>query len=374
MSCQVVKVSNNECCTSPAKFKIISTNVLCCGRHIMPEYNNINNTKHKIGDILYIDDIVEFKKEKSLNNNQNIEDLNSTRSIDMPTQTINNEEITRINSTISDFIQDKYNVSCDILDKLNKDKKIRIFNCHIDNKDYIIKIGSDTESIEHIYFEFCIYRNFESQNDIVELLQINGKQAYHRIFKQWAFIIYEKHGIPLSTYITDQNPLTNTVIENMFNIISNIHTNKVVCSFMSPSKFIINPETQKIRFYDLSNVMLWADMFDDAIPQKETEELPTKLTALHYCSRNANNKKTTSRIDDFESLIYIILTLMNYPLPWMKSTTNVSVAKQKEEFMALPPVDIPDAVYPIIEIINITNFQEKPNYNELKKLFLEILD
>jgi hypothetical protein len=39
----------------------------------MIEYNSINNTKHKISDILYIDDIVEYKKTQSFNNNQNIQ-------------------------------------------------------------------------------------------------------------------------------------------------------------------------------------------------------------------------------------------------------------------------------------------------------------
>ncbi len=374
MSCGVINASNNKSCSSPAKFMIISINKLCCGRHIMMEYNSINNTKHKISNILYIPDICEYKNTNSFNNNNNIIDNIQDIVDNMPSTSINMEEINRINNIISEFIQNKYNVECDILDKINKDKKIRIFKCTIDNKPFLIKIGSDPESIEQIYIEFCIYRNFESQDDIIELLQINGKQAYHRIFNQWAFIIYNPHGIALPAYINEHRAIDNGIIENMFDVIEFIHSNKVVCSLMSPDKFIINETTKKIKFYDLSNALLWSDMFDDAIPQKELHELPSKLKSLYYCSRNANNKKTTSRIDDFESLVYIILTLINYKLPWSRSTTNVSVAKQKEEFILMPPVDIPEAIYPIIEIIKTTNFQEKPNYVELKKLFLEILE
>ena len=376
MNCQSFK-SNGDQCISEAKYVITSNYRYYCGRHIMSEYNFTNSTKYKIKDIPTISDI------SLIQTNNLIQDIK-------PSQVINHavDIFNSVNRDITDYINLEFSTNCIILDKINTSKKIRLYNFKINNTSastYIIKIVSDSELIESLYYEYCMYQKIYSDapetdnNKFVNIITHNNKLLYHRSFKHWIFIVYEKYGEPITTRILNCHSngvnftISQELLEQMFNIIQLLHSKSIVYPELTPSKFLIN-ENNIIKLANLYNTILWSDIFNDAIEQKDLiDSIQSRSTELiSFCSINYNNKKTTSRIDDFESLLYIIMYLKNIDLPWNNATSNTQIRDCKIEFINNPPHYLNSNILEIIKIIRDNHFQQKPNYNKLKSLFIQL--
>lgn len=376
MNCQAFK-SNGDQCIADAKYVVINKYRYYCGRHIMSEYNFANSTKYKLKDISNISDIM------LIQTNKLIQDIK-------PSQAINNtiDLFNSVNNEITEYINLEFDTNCIILDKINTSKKIRLYNFKIDSSEtstYIIKIIADPELIDSLYYEYCMYQKIYEHSDtnetdkFVNIITHNNKLMYHRLFKHWVFIVYEKYGEPITTKILNchSNGVNFTVsqdlIEQMYNIIQLLHSKSIVYSELTPSKFLID-ENNIIKLANLYNTILWSDIFNDAIEQKDLiDSNKSKSTELiNFGSINYNNKKTTSRIDDFESLLYIIMYLKGIELPWTNATSNTQIRDCKIEFINNPPHYLNSNILEIIKIIRDNHFQQKPNYNKLKSLFIQL--
>ena len=240
----------------------------------MSEYNFANSTKYKLKDIPSISDIM------LIQTNKLIQDIK-------PSQVINNtiDMSNSINNEITEYINLEFDTNCIILDKINTSKKIRLYNFKINSSDtstYIIKIISDPELIDSLYYEYCMYQKIyehpdtseADNNKFVNIITHNNKLLYHRLFKHWVFIVYEKYGEPITTKILNCHSngvnftISQELLEQMFNIIQLLHSKSIVYPELTPSKFLIN-ENNIIKLANLYNTILWSDIFNDAIEQKD---------------------------------------------------------------------------------------------------------
>jgi hypothetical protein len=378
MRCQAFKVNGDQC-LADAKYVIIDKCQYYCGKHIMPEYNFRHNTNYKLVDISKINNITKIQ-------------MNTL----IQTPIINQDVVVQhnihdqINNKIIEFIKNEFNINCIILDKINKLNKERLYIFKLNklignNTKYIIKIISDTDYMENIYLEYCVYQKLMNNIDdtdkskFVQIVSCNNKLMYHRNFGHWAFIVYEMYGKTIPNHILDNHSegkdssISQNIIEQMFEIIKYSHIKFIIHPELTPSKFLIDNDIVKLA--NLANSTLWADIFNDAIPQKDLSETTAKFTnheLITFCSYNFNQKKTTSRIDDFESLLYITMYLKQIPLPWGNLTSNAQIRESKFAFITKPPDHLNLNILNIIKVLQDTHFQQRPNYNLLKKLFLEI--
>ena len=99
-----------------------------------------------------------------------------------------------------------------------------------------------------------------------------------------------------------------------------------------------------------------------------------------YASRNALRGNQLSRRDDIESFMYMILYFLSKRLPWQGTKARTITARYKKIFIAKNNFKykefckkFPKEIITFIEYVFLLKFNEKPNYEYMKKLFKTIL-
>ena len=120
------------------------------------------------------------------------------------------------------------------------------------------------------------------------------------------------------------------------------------------------------------NVSFWIDTHGEF----KSEDLPSRGTNFPLtASRRIHAKKAAGRYDDFESLLYLILTIKSKILPWDEATAIRDSNHQKKCFLEDPSLYLKssDSLNEICDLIIHSQFDERPNYERLTTLFEEIL-
>jgi hypothetical protein len=125
----------------------------------------------------------------------------------------------------------------------------------------------------------------------------------------------------------------------------------------------------KIKIFNLANCNKWCNSQEDTI--EKDINLSYYVNHIHTCCINNNKNLVSTRVGDFESLIYIILKLQNIKLPWDNCKCNKKIAQYKKKFLTniKDNEDIPLPIQDIISYIDKFDSFNKPNYTLLEKLF-----
>ena len=104
---------------------------------------------------------------------------------------------------------------------------------------------------------------------------------------------------------------------------------------------------------------------------------------LRYASVNAHMHSQLSRRDDIESILYLVIFLIKFKLPWssidFKNMGREQIAEVIKESKLNTPEEIvckglPVQLTEILKYIRRLNFKEQPSYLNIRKLLLSILD
>jgi hypothetical protein len=97
-----------------------------------------------------------------------------------------------------------------------------------------------------------------------------------------------------------------------------------------------------------------------------------------FCSKNAFLKQTLSRRDDIISLVYLLIYLVDSKLPWInrevpeagmyRYISKFKRERQLQEFLT----DKSKMMQPLLQIANLLEFDEKPDYRKMKFLLQKI--
>lgn len=94
-----------------------------------------------------------------------------------------------------------------------------------------------------------------------------------------------------------------------------------------------------------------------------------------FCSPNALNNKSTSRRDDFLSLLYILIFLLTLKVPFMEG--NIDEPEREAQYRHEKNSQKPDQFCKELDCMQLLefaeetysySFKEKPNYNKLRFL------
>ena len=94
-----------------------------------------------------------------------------------------------------------------------------------------------------------------------------------------------------------------------------------------------------------------------------------------FCSANATGGFEHSRKDDLESAGYVMIFLLNkFNLPWAKALDTNSVKEIKEKTTEEELCkNLPKAFCDYMKYVKRLKFEEDPNYNYLRGLFIDLL-
>jgi hypothetical protein len=165
-------------------------------------------------------------------------------------------------------------------------------------------------------------------------------------------------------------------VEHMCGLLETLHNNRICHGNLNNGTigFLEADDPTSARLTSSTEITLWRDMYGRYIP--ETQAL-VKTTNHKYACIRASMHNTTSRYDDFESLLYLMLDLQGTILPWSNIQSARRMLQAKKDFISNPEVFVSDhrsvdVISQLCEMINMGAFDSMPDYKVLTPLFKRV--
>jgi len=215
--------------------------------------------------------------------------------------------------------------------------------------------------------------------NIEELVYGAGVSTCHTLVDEYAYMLMKLYNEPISEVA--KSSLTFEQIKyvgvQLLNVLETIHSTGNLYNDLKPDNILlkdtkadmINENTGKFEvvLVDFGVCTQWRNFKNEVLEAGESSPVGTDM----FASINSNSSKKTSRVDDIECLIYILLYLHNKAiLPWSNATSLQQILRQKTNLL-IGPDDVPTYLSKMLEMIKNHHFQDKPNYNKLKQFLTQ---
>jgi len=273
----------------------------------------------------------------------------------------------------------------EILFDLNKDKEIifinkgafgTVYKIFLDDKYYALKIQYLNNDIKNIiYYEYLLLsQHFNNCDNIVKLY--NGKKSYYCKNNEYSYIITEL----LYETLEDRKQRYQFTIDKikeigiqLIQIIKYIHDKKYLYIDLKPENIMfINENENVIKLIDFNCCSKYinhlSEFYNNSI-------IKGPIGNMIYSSININKSYSGIRIDDIESILWILLYLLDYDIikNIKKAKKNNKIITLKENFInnINGEQNIHDFIIYFVNELKTYNTinNKKPNY----EIFINIL-
>ena len=185
-----------------------------------------------------------------------------------------------------------------------------VYKIDISGKKYALKFQLlNKEEKNVLYYEYQILRKLKS--DIILCLSEEKQSMYYKTNK-YAFLITEL----MYETLSERKKLNNYTTENikyignqLIDIIKHIHQNRYLYIDLKPDNIMfINKNEFKIKVIDYNSCNLYINLKSEFY---DNEILKTPIGNYYYSSININKSYSGVRIDDIESIFWVILYLLD---------------------------------------------------------------
>jgi len=161
----------------------------------------------------------------------------------------------------------------------------------------------------------------------------------------------------------------------MFKRIKSVHNMGIIHRDIKPDNFVIKSNKDNFLFlidFGLSKLYIKNNIHIDCLENRKL------IGTVKYVSINIHNGYTPSRRDDIESIIYILIYLLNGSLPWETISCDnkdekyklIKECKETYDFSKLS--ELPGEFILILNYIRKLKFDEKPNYCYIQTLLYNL--
>jgi serine/threonine protein kinase len=242
--------------------------------------------------------------------------------------------------------------------------------------EYAAKI-EDNKGKCRLKNEYNIYKRLNSKDYMIGIPSV-----YNYIeTKEYNILIMDLLG-PCLENIYDKNNRKfdmGTIIKignDIINILESFHRAGLIHRDIKPNNFLFKQNKNKIQIYLMDFGLSKKYIVDgEHISFKSDRSL---IGTARYASLNIHWGIEPSRRDDLESVGYMLLYLIKGLLPWQglkkdNKKTQIEKIGEKKLLISLESLceNIPECFYKYLDYCRKLKFDEKPDYNYLKKLFTD---
>ena len=247
--------------------------------------------------------------------------------------------------------------------------------------------------------DFCwVYQGVNIKNNEPVFLKFEKRNSQFNFLESEAYCLYNLKGFGLPKILSyGKTGLYNVLIEELLgnslynlwklvalqiiNRLEYIHSKNYIHRDIKPQNFVNGREDPHIIYIiDFG----FSRKYRSSRTGKHIKYINKKLAigSLSFISINANIGYEQSRRDDLESLGYMLIFFANDNLPWMKfEDLNINKAKKclkiynSKKTISVEKLckGLPEEFIQYINYTRKLEFEEDPNYDYLRKLFLTIL-
>lgn len=363
MLCSSLFKSSGKPCKNKAKFVITVDDVktLFCGRHIVSGGSALlDNTFKTVADIPGCQDIASLAQETLAKSMDIVSDAIATI-----------KATTNLELTLGPTVPIS-TIGIDYYSAKNDDKK------------WYLMICKDSNLMTDYYEAMCIQVKAQRTSDVFIPIE-----TYETLNKPY-FIAKLVHGSQTNRYpyfyqlAKEHEPLerfdwTDEQVEpfakHMTQLISSLHSERMCFgdfNFQTLST-LSSMDPSSVRITSARSISFWRDLHGDF---KSEDRGCSGTTNALTSSRRVHGKLAPSRYDDFESLLYLILTIQKKILPWHDCTSLRDTTQLKDAFLKDPSLYVTiyngEALRTICAMIFHAAYDERPSYVLIEKLFKQL--
>lgn len=274
-----------------------------------------------------------------------------------------------------DNILSELNLETDIT-FINKGSFGSVYKISLDNKYYALKIQYLNNEIKNIiYYEYLLLsQHFNNYDNIVKLY--DGKKPYYYKNNSYSFIItellYETLQERKQRYQFNINEIKEIGIQ-IIQIIQYIHNKKYLYIDLKPENIMfINEHENIIKLIDFNCCSKYINHMSEFY---ENSLIKKPIGNMIYSSININKSYSGIRIDDIESVLWVLCYLLDYDIikTIKKAKKNNKIINLKENFINNTGEEKNIHDFIILFINELKNYNimnnKKPNYER----FIDIL-
>eukprot|EP01091_Cochliopodium_minus_P017642 TRINITY_DN6964_c0_g1_i1.p1 TRINITY_DN6964_c0_g1~~TRINITY_DN6964_c0_g1_i1.p1 ORF type:complete len:799 (-),score=226.83 TRINITY_DN6964_c0_g1_i1:157-2553(-) len=213
------------------------------------------------------------------------------------------------------------------------------------------------------------------------------KRYFFEIAKEYNVMVMDRLGPTLEfllSYCDGKFSIKTTLmlVDQLITRLEFIHSRGIIYGDINPHNFLTEGKDGKGIIYIVSFGLArtYIDEKDQHVVLEQTKSFGG---SLNFASRSAHLRRTLSRRDDLESLGYLIIYFLTGQLPWLR----VKAASSKEVRNIIGKLklntnfhefcqkcDISRVMIDYFEYVEKLDFEEKPNYDLMRKIFKDVAD
>lgn len=341
-------LKSEKYCTSKAKYILKEYNQLYCKTHALSHSNQKMNTEYKT-----------------------IESVPSLE--ELVTQNASND-------CLADILADIYHIHGYRMNVISKKKvrtgdEILVINSNNLSDKYILKVSKSYAHIDQAISTSSVYASILTQLTkpiCVPIVSYDQKNHGPCLIRGWKYNhwYYELSHLSYPVLLTDHKKLILTLL----NLIEYSQQRRIVHGCIE-LRNLVQLKAKRISttvFESLKNAMFWEGRHGQTVECDEPLEPNITFDAM-TCANRMNKKLHPCRYDDYESLLYFTLHLLDIQLPWIGLTVGSEIATEKNNFLNEHACN-QNALGKISKMIIDSHIDDRPDYTKLITLFSALVE